>query len=491
MAASALSVLVLLLLFARHMEAPSMSRSPREFWVSVSGTAKNDGTREHPLDLATALSGEGPVRAGDTVWLRGGTYRGVFSSTVTGTASAPIIVRQAPGERATIDSAESGRDALAAGGEYTWFWGFEITSSHPKRRTDKPGPWPDDLRRGYGSVTRARGIRYINLVVHDNANGLGLWSEAEGADAHGNLIYNNGWQGPDRAHGHGIYTQNRTGERHLTDNIIFNQFSHGIHAYGSPKANLNNIVVEGNIVFNNGALGAGPEYERNILIGGDLVAQSPRLIDNVTYFGPGKINGENNVGYNGGCLNLVARGNYLVGGTPLNAGRCTWGSFERNTLHGDTPQTAADKGQDAEQGEAVPSGTHVFVRPNRCEPGRAHVAVFNYDRRRSVLLDLSRAALRQGQRFVIVDAQDYFGKPVAQGMFDGRPVEIVMSGLRAAKPVGAARLRHTAPVFGAFVIGQPGLPAASWASMVADCHGAPADTEPDGILARLLQRWGF
>ena len=247
-------------LFEAYLQAPAAPPSHREFWAAPAGRADNDGSRERPLDLPTALSAEGPVHAGDTVWLVGGSYPGPLTSTLTGTASAPIVVRQVPGQRVIIDGASSGRDTLSVLGAHTWFWGLEITSTDPKRRTAETGSWPSDLHRGYGSVTRAPGIRYINMIVHDNANGLGLWSEAVGADAYGNIIYNNGWQGPDRAHGHGIYTQNQIGERRISDNIIFNQFSHGIHAYGSSSAPLDNITLEGNIVFNNGALAASPEY---------------------------------------------------------------------------------------------------------------------------------------------------------------------------------------------------------------------------------------
>jgi hypothetical protein len=40
-----------------------------------------------------------------------------------------------------------------------------------------------------------------------------LWTPAEGAEIFRCLIYNNGWQ--DRqGHGHGIYTQNRAGQKH-------------------------------------------------------------------------------------------------------------------------------------------------------------------------------------------------------------------------------------------------------------------------------------
>lgn len=477
-------------LVGKSVEAPG---PPQAFWVAENGRADNDGSRDNPLDLATALSGEGPMGPGDTVWLRGGTYRGAFSSMLMGRPDAPIVVRQVPGELATLDSAGSAKDALSIGGSYTWFWGFEITSSDLKRQSAEPGPWPGDLLRGYGAVTRAPGIRFINLVVHDNANGLGLWSESVDSDAHGNIIYNNGWQAPDRAHGHGIYTQNEVGTRRLTDNIIFNQFSHGIHAYGSARAHLDNITLEGNIVFNNGALAAGPEYVRNLLLGGGRPALNPRLQDNVTYFGSMKTSGENSVGYSAGCVNLWAHGNYLIGGRPLILRSCTTQSFANNTLYGPVREDPPNEYPGNEYRTVPPTGTRVFVRPNRCEAGRAHVAIYNWDSQAQVRVDLSGASLVKGERFLIQDAQNFFGKPVVEGIYEARPVNVPMTGLHVKPPVGnVPHSGHTAPQFGAFVVIQPAVIARAGALVPAGCSAANvAAAASNSPLTNLLNSWGF
>jgi len=73
-------------------------------YTAPGGTSTGDGTFGRPWDLATALAGaQGAVQPGDTVWVRGGTYPGTFTSALTGTSAAPIIVRQYPGERAVLD----------------------------------------------------------------------------------------------------------------------------------------------------------------------------------------------------------------------------------------------------------------------------------------------------------------------------------------------------------------------------------------------------
>src|SRR2546421_3291182 len=78
----------------------------RPHYVAPSGSSAGDGTMGRPWDLATALAGGGGrVAPGDTIWLRGGTYRGALVSSVHGAPGAPVVVRQYRGERAVIDAA--------------------------------------------------------------------------------------------------------------------------------------------------------------------------------------------------------------------------------------------------------------------------------------------------------------------------------------------------------------------------------------------------
>ena len=73
-----------------------------------------------PWDLRTALTGAGGrVQPGDTVWVRGGTYRGSFESRLRGAMDAPVVVRNYHGERAIIDHAGSTTSALYVTGDKT------------------------------------------------------------------------------------------------------------------------------------------------------------------------------------------------------------------------------------------------------------------------------------------------------------------------------------------------------------------------------------
>ncbi len=423
-------------------------------YVAPDGRATNSGSETSPLDLATALSATSPARPGDTIWLRDGIYRGVFTSYLTGTQEAPITVRQYPGERATIDSAPLAQDALTLFGAWTRYWGFEIMSSDPRRVSAFSGT-PSDIFRGAGVRAIGKNLTLINLIIHDmGTQGVGIWDAADNTEAYGNVIYANGWLGADRGHGHGVYTQSRLGIRRLTDNLIFNQFSHGIHAYGSSTAFLNNIQAEGNILFNNGIFNAA-HYERNILIGGESVAASPVAIRNYTYFTPDRPVGKpNTFGYVAGCTNLAMRENYIAQLTMTTYALvgCD-GDIRNNTVLGFVDSTYPTRYPLNEYRTVRPTGTKAFVRPNRYEPGRAHVAVYNWDNLAAVSVDLAPAQLAVGMPFEIRDAEDYFGPAVFAGTYLGTAVSIPMDARGTSVPVGnVATPPHTPREFGAYVV---------------------------------------
>lgn len=468
-----------------------------EYHAAPEGSPKGNGTPQKPWDLATALLATETIQPGDTLWLRAGTYRGGFVSRLKGTPNARVIVRGEKAGRVTIDTHprdERDNGLVALFGADVIYRDFEVTCSHEARETKIAGSWPQDIRRG-GVDVRGDRLALVNLVVHDCANGFGFWSEGEGGEISGCLIYNNGWRGPDRGHGHGIYVQNARGTKRIADNVVFHQFAYGLHAYGSEKAELKGLEFEGNIIFENGCLAGDGNRSSGLMVGGGSPAERIAVRDNVV------VGGNIRLGYPWGTTNedAICTGNYCDGGLVVRDFRKA--TVTGNTLVGSSNVVtleAADKlfstGQhwddnryyvtDGRYGEcsvvegnrsrgmkfedwkkltgfdekttftkSAPSELRIIIRPNPHERGRAHIAVLNPAGLAEVEVDLSKV-LSKGQGFRIVSAKDFFGPPVLTGVYDGQTVMLAMKPITPPNPVGMpdVKVPVTEPFFGAFVV---------------------------------------
>jgi len=300
-------------------------------------------------------------------------------------------------------------------------------------------------------------LAFINLVVHDGSNGFGWWSSGEGGELYGCIIYNNGWDAPDRGHGHAIYAQNRTGTKRIVDCVLFNQFCYGIHAYGSSRAFINGFHLEGNASFNNGAAKSAQSLAPGILVGGGSPSERIVVRDNFTY-STGHRATALQLGYGADNKDAVVTGNYFVGPSTLT-------KWERLEVTGNTfiapdgpvgvgpPPEGLDLAASNTLIRGRPTGTKVFVRPNRYEPGRAHVIVYNWDRRSEVEVNLE-GLLKTGAAYRLVSAQDFFGTPIVEGRYAGKPVRVPMTEYRAPAPVGKPDYvpPATGPEFNVFVV---------------------------------------
>ena len=462
----------------------------KHFFVAPDGKEDNAGTKEAPWDLVSALNGRHDVPAGSVIWLRGGTYgkggNTVFTIDLKGTQKQPIIVRQYPTEHATINGGIKGR------GAWTWLWGFEIKNSDPNRKLTRKGK-----PRGVDVV--ARGLKCINLIIHDTSGATTQWkSIGDQGELHGCIFWGNGVYDPTFARGArrggGTYAQNKDGTRYFTDVISFRNFASGLYAGSSGQAHANGFHVEGNVLFDN--------YEWGFLITSKKYPiERLKLISNFTYWKRGTKGGKGSVmcGYSDipnrdvelrdnyfvlgphsrsfllkKFSSIVLTGNTVIGpGLLLDVTRGEEGKFEaadnRYFEGSATPFRYEKKDYDfagwlsatstdntSKHVPSYPKGVRVFVRPNKYERGRGHIIVYNWDKKSSVQADVS-SVLTKGAKYEIRDAQNYFGKPVCKGTFDGRPVKIPMNQTRIARPIGQCPhieqyFRHTAPEFGVFVI---------------------------------------
>jgi hypothetical protein len=466
--------------------------SAHNYHVSPAGSPSGSGSSSSPWDLATALSGAGGrITGGDTVWVHGGTYRGSFNSSVAGNAGTPVVIRRFRDERAIIDGRGTahGGSILHIAGEYTVFWGLEITNSDP----DRSSASTSTQARPNAISTYAAHVKLIDLVVHDA--GVGVYTEPEFGDIEisGGIFFNNGWQGPDRGHGHGLYLKSLSGPIVARDNVLFNQFGYGIHVYtNAATGQLNNIRLEGNVAFNNGTQASGGGSS-NILVGGEATATGDVIQDNATWFPPSVAFSNVQVG-RGQVVNgdIQISGNTFVGGAPvLEMGYWTSAAFSNNTFAGSGNMIALNNaapggttwngdvfhreaGANAwrlgtrtmsfgawqsavsatpdRAGVALPATPTVIVRKSGYDPGRAIVVVYNWPHARQVEADVS-GVLSSGDRYEVRNVQDWFGQPVASGTFNGT-LSLPMSGVAPPAPVGMAESRapRTGPDFDVFVI---------------------------------------
>ncbi len=421
-----------------------------EYYVAPQGSESGEGSRESPWSLEFALSHPPYIRPGDVIWLRGGEYRGSFVSNLTGTREGPIVVRQYPGERATLEGEGERGSTLTINGGYAWYWGFEVTNSDERRVAEMPGSFPEDLPRGAGVSVYGGDTKVINLVVHDASGGIESWAGATRSELSGNIIYYNGWDGPGRAHGHGIYVQNERGTKPILGNVVFSQFRDGIHAY-SEEAALSGIYLDKNIVFMNGYLSERSPPARNILLGGHQVADSPLVFGNLTYFPQSAEGGENNLGYEAGCSDARILENYFVGPTALKTVNCQASEMQKNYFVGGTVGFQGDDFPENHYYDSPPEDVVWFVHRDKWEVDRSLIVIYNWPRQESVSVDFTDFGLAKGDAYRLRNVQDFFDD-VAYGVAGDEPITISMVGRTVAKPVGTPPPPSTFPEFGVFVM---------------------------------------
>ena len=267
-----------------------------------------------------------------------------------------------------------------------------------------------------------------------------------------------------------------------------------MHVYGSSKSFLKGFRIVGNVAFNNGCLYKPGSMTRGILVGGDAPLEDVVVEENMTDLGGLQL------GYTWGTSNksLIARKNYaqgtsiyyqdrfafeentVIGGRPVlwvtqeeNGSTANY-KIDRNTYYNTEPKYHSPfmltsgkerkgfslagwrkQGFDANSKFRAgrPKRAKVFVRPNKYQPGRANIVVYNWDEKPKVRVDL-KDVLKRGQRFRIVSARNFFGPTVVSGTYQGGSVSVPMKGVAPLQPVGMPqyKLPVNEPGFGVFVV---------------------------------------
>lgn len=486
-----------------------------EFYVSPTGKATGNGSINAPWDFKTALAAPAAVKPGDTIWMRGGTYAmqqpAEFWSKLSGTSTAPIIVRRYPGERVVVDL-KSMASSFFVYGKYTWFWGLEIMSTGIPRSTNEAGPW--SILQSSVDV-HGPGTKFINCYIHDLSSGLSLWADSIEGEAYGNIVYHVGWQGPDRGHGHAIYSQNAAGgktRKLIAENFLGEAFDIGMQLYGSGAAFVQDYLIAGNVVWNNG-LPTGQNVDQIVIAGAGTSKKNIELDSNYVY--SSNQTGLNRLGWqwDGRNGDLSVHGNWFIGGyDALDVWNWDKVNFQNNFVCADSgmrqlfvgllqaagqvpsaytwnqnryctgtmkyAKTAIDSagnssllsGSDgtvasfkaltgfdtASTFAARPTtGSDVFVRPNKYEAGRANIVIFNWGKAASVQVDLSGSGLKDGDAWEIRDVQNFNGAAVTSGVYSAAypKATVPMSGLAKTQIQSwSPSMVHTAPAFGTFIL---------------------------------------
>lgn len=396
-----------------------------EHFVGPNGKANAAGTMEDPWDMLSALDGsQRKIQPGDTVWVLGGKYRCAaayekktlgFEVNLAGEEGKPILVRARPGERATID----GGVFVSTRANHLWLQDLEITvtpDTPVEPVTQQSGSWPNDLGAPNGGLTiqGGTGCKFINLYIHENyGGGVGWWLGSKDGEMYGCVIVNNGWKGPDRNHGHCIYTQNDDGVKTIRNNILKTRWGNGqysMHAYGSARAYVNNFLIEQNIAY-------GPA---SFLVGGGRPSHGIRVLNNyvhghgmqIGYSAPENEDAEivGNLVVRGGISinrykKVLAKDNTVIGGG-IGFNNCQGVEQENNRLLNQPPADPV-----------------IVLQPNAYDPNRANLAIFNFAKAEQVAVNVADF-LKPGEVYRLMDPEDLYGEPVAKGTCEGPTISV-------------------------------------------------------------------
>jgi hypothetical protein len=371
-----------------------------DWYVAPDGKSENKGSKEAPWDIASALSGaKKSIVAGDTVWLTAGAYKTPdrtagnhgFEVKLAGSKDKPVIVRSVQGARATID----GGFIVVKPADWLWIRDLEFALSEPPQELKEGGSHPVDVRPWGGiDIQAGSNCKFINLIMHNNSQGMGFWTGATDSEVYGCIFYENGWKAPDRGHGHCIYTQNKDGVKKISNCIMQAGYdgAYTLHAYGSAKADCDNFLIEDNICWH-----CGP-----FLIGSGKPSHNIKVFHNYLYGIPMRI------GYGAENEDCEIRDNVVVNGDIQIK------KYKNAVNEGNLVLSSSDK---------RPPAPKIAFLPNAYDDSRAHLAIYNFSKQPAVDVKMEKF-VKAGENVKLFNPKDLFGKPVWEGKVNGDALSV-------------------------------------------------------------------
>ncbi len=251
--------IVFIIVLAACASLMPASASARTVYVSTSGSDQNDGTRYAPW--ATLRYAVAQLRAGDRLFVRGGTYTGSANTIDSQRGAVPsgtswqsaITIAGYPGETVTIEP-PGGQPAIrltTTAPAYLIFQDLIIDMINATLPDGRGGP------NGIFVSSGAHHNRFERLEVKNN-QGNGIVFSSQNANSPFNEVLNcsihdNG-RYPGVNEGYGVYVF--TSDNLFEGNDIYNNGGYGMHFYnnsGSPQVSRN--VIRYNDIHDNGTHG--------------------------------------------------------------------------------------------------------------------------------------------------------------------------------------------------------------------------------------------
>jgi hypothetical protein len=469
------------------MSTPPVYSGP-DWYAASDADGNGDGSLSEPFTLAQALAST-KILPGHTLWIRGGTYSGSFTSLLSGTAENPVNVRAYQNEAVTLD----GDLVIGAtdGSKAYQYWHMD-TMTVLNSNTDRGNyEMPDTPGfRATGITVHSPNSRIMNGWVRDTGNSMGHWATAPNSEVYGMVALNSGWVDVYRGHGHGLYTQNNIGNKTVKHCVLGPHFGRTLACYGTSPINGfritenafidepgGNILVGGqdrqddqqvndNHIYGAASLGythnqnGSIQFLRNV-VRGSLVCKYWETIDlqnNIVISLGGGSAGEafefqqpadtsqNSHVWNNNQYHYL--GTYTF---PFQEEAVAWYTFEQWKA-----ATGFDANSTYDQVETYPDSVHVY--PNAYKDAYSKregiVVIWNEAQAAAVNVDLTAMGLTNGGSYRIINALNW--DEYVDFTYDGSPVSVPMAAdsWTVAIPTGwdVPLGDPTWPKFGAFVI---------------------------------------